>query len=101
MAAFYDPEFETGKNGQYYDFAQAQSLPDEVSAKHDGTRGLLLSTNSGYAPRQAEVMQAQLAKIGIKVRIEPRRLPHVPPAVAGGAAVGPGAGPVGRRPRPR
>ena len=35
----------------------------------NGTEALLLSTNAGYAPRQAEVLQAQLAKLGIKVNI--------------------------------
>ena len=39
-------------------------------AKYDGREVLLLSGNAGTAPRQAEVLQAQLAKIGIKVRIE-------------------------------
>ncbi len=39
-------------------------------AKYDGRELLLLSVNTGAAPRRAEVVQAQLAKIGIKVRIE-------------------------------
>ena len=39
-------------------------------AKYDGREVLYLSGNSGTVPRQAEVLQAQLAKIGVKVRIE-------------------------------
>jgi peptide/nickel transport system substrate-binding protein len=68
MGSFYDPAFETGKNGQYFDLEQAKTLMKQ--AKYDGREVLLLSTNAGTAPRQAEVIQAQLAKIGIKVRIE-------------------------------
>jgi peptide/nickel transport system substrate-binding protein len=68
MGAFYDPAFETGKNGQYFDLEQAKSWMKQ--AKYDGREVLLLSTNAGTAPRRAEVVQAQLAKIGIKVRIE-------------------------------
>ncbi len=68
MGVFYDPAFETGKNGQYYDLEQARALMKQ--AKYDGRELLLLSGNAGTAPRQAEVVQAQLAKIGIKARIE-------------------------------
>jgi peptide/nickel transport system substrate-binding protein len=68
MGAFYDPAFETGKNGQYFDLEQARALMKQ--AKYDGREILLLSGNAGTAPRSCEVMQAQLAKIGLKVRIE-------------------------------
>ncbi len=68
MGSFYDPAFETGKNGQYHDLEQAKALMKQ--AKYDGREVLLLSNNSGTAPRQAEVVQAQLAKIGVKVKIE-------------------------------
>ena len=68
MGAFYDPEFEKGKNGQYYDPEQAKTWMKQ--AKYDGREVLLLSPNAGTAPRRAEVIQAQLAKIGVKVRIE-------------------------------
>jgi peptide/nickel transport system substrate-binding protein len=68
MGAFYDPAFETGKNGQYHDLEQARALMKQ--AKYDGREILLLSGNAGTGPRQAEVVQAQLAKIGVKVRIE-------------------------------
>jgi peptide/nickel transport system substrate-binding protein len=68
MGAFYDPEFEKGKNGQYYDPEQARTWMKQ--AKYDGRELLFLSINSGTAPRQAEVIQAHLAKLGIKVRIE-------------------------------
>ncbi len=68
MGGFYDPAFETGKNGQYYDPEQAKTWMKQ--AKYDGRELLFLSINSGTAPRQAEVIQAHLAKIGIKMRIE-------------------------------
>jgi len=69
MGGFYDPAFETGKNGQYFDLEQAKQLMKQ-SKYANGTEVLLLSGNAGTVPRQAEVLQAQLAKIGIKVNIE-------------------------------
>jgi len=68
MGGFYDPAFETGKNGQYFDLEQAKTWMKQ--AKYDGREVLYLSVNSGTFPRQAEVIQAHLAKIGIKARIE-------------------------------
>ena len=69
MGGFYDPAFETGKNGQYFDLEQAKQLMKQ-SKYPNGTEVMLLSGNAGTVPRQAEVLQAQLAKIGIKVNIE-------------------------------
>jgi peptide/nickel transport system substrate-binding protein len=69
MGGFYDAAFETGKNGQYFDLEQAKQLVKQ-SKYANGAEVLLLSNNSGIDPRQAEVVQAQLAKIGIKVNIE-------------------------------
>ncbi|MGH7323231.1 MAG: ABC transporter substrate-binding protein [Candidatus Rokuibacteriota bacterium] len=68
MGGFYDPAFESGKNGQYFDLEQAKALMKQ--AKYDGREVLLLSPNTGTAPRRSEVIQAQLAKIGVKVKIE-------------------------------
>jgi peptide/nickel transport system substrate-binding protein len=68
MGAFYDPSYETGKNGQYYDPEQARAWMKQ--AKYDGREVLLLSGNAGTAPRRSEAIQAQLAKLGIKVKIE-------------------------------
>ena len=68
MTGFYDPEFGKKKEGQYYDFELAQSYLKK-SRYANGTEVLLLSPNSGFAPRQAEVLQAQLAKLNIKVNI--------------------------------
>ena len=68
MTGFYDPEFGKKKEGQYYDFELAQSYLKK-SRYPNGTEALLLSINSGYGPREAEVLQAQLAKLGIKVNI--------------------------------
>jgi peptide/nickel transport system substrate-binding protein len=69
MGAFYDAAYETGKNGQYYDLEQAKALMKQ-SKYPNGAEVMLLSGNAGTAPRQAEVVQAQLAKIGVKVNIE-------------------------------
>lgn len=69
MGVFYDAAYETGKNGQYFDLEQAKQLMKQ--SKHaNGAEVMLLSGNAGTAPRQAEVVQAQLAKIGVKVNIE-------------------------------
>jgi peptide/nickel transport system substrate-binding protein len=69
MGGFFDPAWNTGKNGQYYDFEQAKTFMKK--SKHaGGAEVMLLSINSGTAPRQAEVVQAHLAKLGIKVNIE-------------------------------
>jgi len=69
MGGFYDPAWETGKNGQYSDLEQAKQVMKQ-SQYANGVDVLLLSGNAGTAPRQAEVLQAQLAKIGIRVKIE-------------------------------
>ncbi|HSB41122.1 MAG TPA: ABC transporter substrate-binding protein [Methylomirabilota bacterium] len=69
MGGFYDAAYETGKNGQYFDLEQAKQLMKQ-SKYPNGTEVMLLSGNAGTVPRQAEVIQAQLAKIGIKVNIE-------------------------------
>jgi peptide/nickel transport system substrate-binding protein len=69
MGGFYDAAYETGKNGQYFDLEQAKQLMKQ-SKYPNGTEIMLLSGNAGTVPRQAEVLQAQLAKIGIKVNIE-------------------------------
>ena len=69
MGGFYDAAYETGKNGQYFDLEQAKQLMKQ-SKYASGAEVMLLSGNAGTAPRQAEVVQAQLAKIGIKVNIE-------------------------------
>jgi peptide/nickel transport system substrate-binding protein len=68
MTGFYHPEFGKNKEGQYYDPELARELLKK-SRYPKGVEVLLLSTNTGYAPRQAEVLQAQLAKLGIKVNI--------------------------------
>jgi peptide/nickel transport system substrate-binding protein len=68
MTGFYNPEFGKQKEGQYYDFALAKDFLKK-SRYPNGVEVLLLSGNAGYAPRQAEALQAQLAKLGIKVNI--------------------------------
>ncbi len=74
MTGFYDPEFGKNKEGQYYDFEQAKAFLKK-SRYPNGAEALLLSPNTGYNPRQAEVLQAQLAKLGIKVNISLNDVP--------------------------
>ncbi len=74
MTGFYDPEFGKNKEGQYYDPELAREFLKK-SRYPSGAEVLLLSTNTGYAPRQAEVLQAQLAKLGIKVNISLNDVP--------------------------
>lgn len=69
MGGFYDAAWESGKNGQYYDLEQARAFMKQ-SRYPNGAEVMLLAQNAGYHPRQAEVIQAQLAKLGIKVKIE-------------------------------
>src|SRR5262245_5913417 len=69
MGGFYESAYETGKNGQYFDLEQAKQFMKQ-SKYASGAEVMLLSGNAGTVPRQAEVVQAQLAKIGIKVNIE-------------------------------
>ncbi len=69
MTGFFDPQWASGKNGQYFDLEQAKALVKR-SRHPNGVEASLLSLNVGVYPRQAEVLQAQLAKIGIKVKIE-------------------------------
>jgi peptide/nickel transport system substrate-binding protein len=68
MGAFYDAAFESGSNGQHFDLEQAKTWMKQ--AKYDGREVSILSSNAGTAPRRSEVIQAQLAKIGIKARLE-------------------------------
>ncbi len=69
MGSFWDSAWSSGKNGQYHDLEQAKALMKQ-SRYPNGVDVMLLSGNAGTAPRQAEVIQAQLAKIGVRVRIE-------------------------------
>ena len=74
MTGFYDPAFSTGKNGQYYDLEAAQAYL--ARSKHKGgAEALLITPNTGTYPRTAEAVQAQLAKINIKVKIEASDFP--------------------------
>jgi peptide/nickel transport system substrate-binding protein len=68
MTGFYDLEFGKNKEGQYYDFGLAQEYLKK-SRYPNGVEVLLLSGNAGFNPRQAEVLQAQLATLNIKVNI--------------------------------
>jgi peptide/nickel transport system substrate-binding protein len=74
MTGFWDPAFSSGKNGQYFDLAQAQALVKK--SKHpNGVEVTLLSPNSGTSPRVCEALQAQLAKIGVKLKLEVQDIP--------------------------
>jgi peptide/nickel transport system substrate-binding protein len=69
MTGFWDPAFSSGKNGQYHDLEAARA--HLARSKHaSGVDALLLSLNTGTYPRTAEALQAQLAKVNVKVKIE-------------------------------
>jgi peptide/nickel transport system substrate-binding protein len=69
MTGFYNPEFGKKNDGQYFNMQKAQEHLKQ-SKYASGTTVSLLTPNSEYYPRQAEVLQAQLAKIGLKVNIQ-------------------------------
>lgn len=69
MGGFWDPAWNSGRNGQYHDMEQARAYMKQ-SRYASGVEVTLLSNIAGYGPRQAEAIQAQLAKLGIKVKIE-------------------------------
>jgi peptide/nickel transport system substrate-binding protein len=69
MTDYYDPELESGKNGQYYDLEKAKALMQESKYPQGATIEYINSPET-YYPRIAQVIQAQLAKIGLKVEIK-------------------------------
>jgi peptide/nickel transport system substrate-binding protein len=74
MTGFFDPAFSSGKNGQYYDLEAAQAYL--ARSKHKGgVEALLIAPNTSTYPRTAEAIQAQLAKINVKVKIEASDFP--------------------------
>jgi peptide/nickel transport system substrate-binding protein len=81
MGGFYDAAYETGKNGQYFDLEQAKQL--------------MKQSKSGRGPPGPARQDRDQGEHRAGRRAD------VPAPVAAGAAVGPGADPVGRRPRPR
>jgi peptide/nickel transport system substrate-binding protein len=74
MTGFYDPEFGKRGEGQYFDPQKAREHLKQ-SRYAGGAEVLLVTPNSEYDPRQAEVLQAQLAKIGLKVHIQVLDIP--------------------------
>jgi peptide/nickel transport system substrate-binding protein len=74
MTGFWDPAFSSGKNGQYFDLAQAQALAKQ-SKYPNGVEVTLLSPNTLTNPRVCEALQAQLAKIGVKLKLEIQDVP--------------------------
>ncbi|MBI4639817.1 MAG: ABC transporter substrate-binding protein [Candidatus Tectomicrobia bacterium] len=69
MTDFYDPEFETGKNGQHYDLEKAKEYMKK-SQYPNGVEVNFMVFNAEAARQLSEILQAQLAKIGIKTKIE-------------------------------
>jgi peptide/nickel transport system substrate-binding protein len=74
MTGFYDAEFGKNKEGQYFDMEKAQAHLRQ-SKYASGATVSLITPNSEYSPRQAEVLQAQLAKIGLKANIQVLDIP--------------------------
>ncbi|WP_089937933.1 ABC transporter substrate-binding protein [Candidatus Entotheonella palauensis] len=69
MSDYYDKEFESGTNGQYYDLEKAKVLMKE-SKYPDGAEVGYIVTQVTFQPRIAQIVQAHLAKIGIKVNLQ-------------------------------
>jgi peptide/nickel transport system substrate-binding protein len=74
MTGFFDPAFSSGKNGQHFDLDQARAMMAK-SKSPNGVEVTLLSPNAGTYPRVCEAVQAQLAKIGVKVKLEIQDIP--------------------------
>ena len=68
MTAYYDREFESGTNGQYYDLDKAKALMQESKYPHGATIEYIANPTT-FQPRIAQIVQAHLAKIGLKVEI--------------------------------
>ncbi|MBI4639133.1 MAG: ABC transporter substrate-binding protein, partial [Candidatus Tectomicrobia bacterium] len=73
MSDYYDPEFETGKNGQYYDLEKAKELIKQTPYA-SGAKAEYVLTSASWTPRLGQVLQAQLAKIGVKVELNTMEL---------------------------
>jgi len=75
MSDFYEPEFETGKNGQYYDLDKAKALMKESKYPNgvecDYVAAASYTGELAGAQRNAELMQGMLAQIGVKAKIRP------------------------------
>lgn len=69
MSQYYDREFESGTNGQYYDLDKAKALMKD-SKYPDGAEVGYILTQVTFQPRIAQIVQAHLAKIGIKVNLQ-------------------------------
>jgi peptide/nickel transport system substrate-binding protein len=75
MTDFYEPEFEQGKHGQYYDLEKARALmkqsryPNGVEC--DYVAAATYTGELAGAQRNAELLQGMLAKIGVKANIKP------------------------------
>jgi peptide/nickel transport system substrate-binding protein len=69
MSDYYDREFESGKNGQYYDLEKAKALM-QASKYPQGATVEYIFTQATFQPRIAQIVQAHLAKIGLKVELK-------------------------------
>jgi peptide/nickel transport system substrate-binding protein len=75
MTDFYEPEFDQGKNGQYFDLEKAKALikqskyPNGLEVEY--TAAATYTGEVAGAQRNAELFQGMLAKIGVKAKIKP------------------------------
>ncbi|RMF93909.1 MAG: ABC transporter substrate-binding protein [Nitrospinota bacterium] len=67
MTDFWDPELESDKNGQYYDLEKAKALVKKSG--YDGREAIYVAQSWGNGPRRAQVLQAMLARAGIRVKL--------------------------------
>ncbi len=68
MSDYWDAEFESGKNGQYYDPEKAKSLVQQSG--YDGREIIYVAASWGNGPRRAQVLQAMLSAIGLKIKLD-------------------------------
>ncbi len=67
MTDFWDPNLESGTNGQYYDLEKAKELVKQSG--YDGREAIYVVRSDGNGPRRAQVLQAMLKQIGINVKL--------------------------------
>ena len=67
MSDFWDSEFSSGTNGQYYDAEKAKALVQESG--YDGREITYVVASWGNGPRRAQVLQAMLNAVGIKTKL--------------------------------
>jgi peptide/nickel transport system substrate-binding protein len=67
MSDYWDPEFESGKNGQYYDLEKAKKLVKKSGYDGQEINYVALSLRDGA--RIAVLLQGMLSRVGLNVKV--------------------------------